>query len=436
LKLGVLKDGEKDEEVLRNFSFSLKPNYSMGIAEVPGAICFDMTRACNLQCTYCFAQNDAARDKAKHLTFEDALAGLQAVLPSSVRSGMHRNRMIQFSFFGGEPLMRWDTLVKIVEHIKAWLPCKKQFHVTTNATLITPEIAKYLSANNFTSIISIDGTEVGHNECRIYGSGKGSYADVRKGMECMREHAANVLSRTTLRSTFTPVSIQTESLAERIIHVNDLIAEGYGSYASVEPAFLGEATCADRSLVDSHTTNYQEFREMWHKQYDDAADAWLERVREDKPAYFHHYLGYGRKLVNSYAGCSECGAGKGYFTIAPGGELYACHHEGGTRVGNAHAGGIDRSLTAAWEDNRYYARIKCPECPLRNLCGGGCREYSVSEGLGVSHPVRNECELKWILIKNISWLMYKTLPDPELRDRALKYWGASQNKKKSCTPAR
>ena len=48
LKLGVLKDGEKEEDVLRNFSLPFKPNFALGIPEVPGAICFDMTRACNL----------------------------------------------------------------------------------------------------------------------------------------------------------------------------------------------------------------------------------------------------------------------------------------------------------------------------------------------------------------------------------------------------
>lgn len=421
LKIGVLEKGE-DDSVLDGFGIPMKPNFPYGTPQAPGAICFDMTRACNQACSYCFQQHDDERDKNKHLSFEDAIEGLAIVLPRPLREGQMRNQRVEFSFFGGEPLLRWDVVERIVHHVRCWIPCRHHFHVTTNATLMTPEIAKFMEEHKFSSIVSVDGTEEAHNECRVRKDGSGTYTAVRRGLEILKEHAPSVCKSLTLRSTFTPKSVATEGVAERIAHLNDLIAAGYGSYASVEPAFLGESTCVDRGVVESQNTDYSQFREKWQKEYDHAADVWLERLRADKPVYFHHFISFTRRLVNSLPNCSECGAAKGYFTIAPGGELYACHHEGGTRVGNIHTGGVDHELAAPWQDNRYYARLKCPTCVIRNMCGGGCREYSVASGLGTSMPVPSECELKWILFRENVWLMYQTLRDKDLRAKVMKYW--------------
>jgi uncharacterized protein len=421
LKIVVLEEGETEDD-LQDFARPVKPNFKAGWPAAPGCICFDVTRACNLRCSYCFAQNDSERNTDVHLTYEEAVDALSLILPKNVRDGSMRKHRIEFSFFGGEPLTRWPLIQRMVQHVEAWVPVQQHFHVTTNGTLITEEIAKFLSLHNFSTIVSVDGTEEAHNECRVRADGSGSYSGTIRGLELLKKFAPNVIKSTTLRSTFTPTSVKTQGIGERVAHLNDLVAQGLGSYVSVEPAFLGEYTCMDRSVL-GQTTDYASFRDEWQKRYDDAADIWLERLKNDQPVHYHHFIGYARRMVRSLPNCSECGAAKGYFTIAPGGEIYACHHEGGTRVGNINTGGIESQLTAPWEDNRYYARLKCPTCPIRNICGGGCREYSVAEGLGVSMPVPNECELKWILFKSIAWLMAKTLPDEQLREKVMKYWG-------------
>jgi len=431
LKLAALEEGES-EDVLQDFASPLKPNFHLGNPTAPGCICFDVTRACNLRCSYCFAQHDDERNqKDLHLSFSDAVDGLSLLFPRALREGNLRNHKVEYSFFGGEPLTRWDFIEQMVKHITAWIPCRRHFHVTTNGTLMTPEIAKFLEVHQFSTIVSIDGTETAHNECRVKADGSGTYSDVMRCLEILKKHAPTVLKSTTLRSTFTPKSIKTESLWKRIEHLNELVEQGYGNYVSVEPAFLGEHTCMDRTVVEREAIDYTVLKEEWQKQYDDAADGWLARLKEDKPVFFHHFISFARRMVSALPGCTECGAAKGYFTIAPGGELFACHHEGGTRIGNIHTGGVEEQLRAIWQDNRYYTRIKCPDCPIRNICGGGCREYSVSQGLGVSMPVPNECEQKWMFVRTIAWLMYQILPDKDLRKKVERYWMPN---KQGCAP--
>jgi uncharacterized protein len=432
LKLAVLDN--EDEKDLADFSIPLKPNYILQPAACPGTICIDTTRACNLRCTYCFASTDGERTKAVNLSFEDTVDALSLLLPKAMRGGAMAKRRLEISFFGGEPLTRFDLIEKVVNHVKTWVPCQHHFHVTTNGTLITKEIAKFLSLHGFSTIVSVDGTQEAHDKCRLRQDGTGSYEYVMRGLELLKKYAPNVIKSTTLRSTFTPDSVAQESIATRLAHLNDLVEKGYGSYVSIEPAFLGENTCNDRSLLAEQAADYTKFQEVWEERYNEVADLWLERLAADKKVYFHHFISYARRLVNSMGSPSECGAGRGYYTIAPGGEIYACHHEGGTRIGSIHTGGVDHELSAPWDDNRYYARLKCPTCPWRNICGGGCREYSVAQGLGVSMPVPNECEFKSLLMKQNAWLIYKALTDESLRDKALAYWSTGSQRRK-CTPA-
>lgn len=434
LALGVVQDTD-NEEVLQDFARPRKPVFPLEIPKVPGCICLDTTRACNLRCAYCFAGNDELRGKKVNLELDETIAGLAMILPRMARHGDTRNQMLELSFFGGEPLTRFDYIEQVVTFVLGFLPMQVRFHVTTNGTLLTPEIAKFLELHNFTSIVSLDGPEAAHNETRVKADGSGTYDEVMAGLEILRTHAPSVIQSTTLRSTFTPQSVKNCSVSERIAHLNDLVDAGFATHVSVEPAFLGEYACHDMDTVRSESVDFsqQEVRDFWEKQYTNAADLWLERVAEGKSAYFHHFTSIMRRLHNGLANCSECGAGKGYFTLAPGGEIYACHHEGGTLIGHVSKGGIDAELAAPWQDNRYYARLKCPTCPIRNTCGGGCREYSVAAGLGTSMPVPGECEMKFLLFKNAAWLLTQLKADEDLLEKASKYITLQ---KRSCQPIR
>lgn len=424
LALGLVQDSDTDD-VIRDMARPRKPVFPLEMPKIPGCICLDTTRAFNLRCPYCFAAKDDLRGKEKHLSLQDTIEGLALILPRMARQGDARNHNLELSFFGGEPLLRFDYIQQVVTFVLGFVPMRVRFHVTTNGTLLTPEIARFLELHNFTAIVSIDGPEHAHNETRVKADGSGTYDEVMAGLELLRTYAPTVLRSTTLRSTFTPESIGTCSLADRIAHLNDLVDAGFASHVSVEPAFLGEYACHDMSSVRSESVDFskQEVRDFWEKEYIDAADMWLQRLSEGKSVYFHHFTSIMRRIYNGLANCSECGAGKGYFTIAPGGEIYACHHEGGTQIGNIHHGGIDSELAAPWQDNRYYTRLKCPTCPIRNTCGGGCREYSVAAGLGTSMPVPAECELKFLLFKNSAWILAQLAADEDLMEKAQKYIG-------------
>ena len=62
-----------------------------------------------------------------------------------------------------------------------------RYLITTNATLVTKEIAEYLKNKDFSVSVSMDGRENTHDKCRVYCNGKGSFNDACKGLEILMD---------------------------------------------------------------------------------------------------------------------------------------------------------------------------------------------------------------------------------------------------------
>src|SRR6202011_4330521 len=90
---------------------------------------------------------------------------------------------------GGEPLMNFDAIERIVaiaERKALATATKADYHITTNGTLLTQEIADFMDVHRFTVYFSIDGDEQNHDQLRKYTSGKGSFQDVEHNLEYLR----------------------------------------------------------------------------------------------------------------------------------------------------------------------------------------------------------------------------------------------------------
>ena len=61
------------------------------------------------------------------------------------------------------------------------------FAMNTNLTLMTGEIAKVLNNYGFRVDISIDGYERAHDRTRQYADGRGSFAEILKGLRIYRK---------------------------------------------------------------------------------------------------------------------------------------------------------------------------------------------------------------------------------------------------------
>jgi len=135
---------------------------------------------CNLGCTYCYE----GKRKGKHYMSADTADDFV----DFITSGVLRNKdAINLIFYGGEPLLSIDTIVRISKDIRA--VAKKRgiafgFTLTTNGTLLTPQIVKKLKPLGFRSAsITLDGPKKVHDSFRPFKSGKGSFDTIVRNVK-------------------------------------------------------------------------------------------------------------------------------------------------------------------------------------------------------------------------------------------------------------
>jgi uncharacterized protein len=143
---------------------------------------------CNLNCSYCYYLENKGIVLAPRGGFMSHAVLEQYILQHIEAS---TDTEIFFSWHGGEPtLAGLDFFRKAVTLQKALLPPGRSIinGIQTNGTLITEEWGRFFSSEGFYVGISLDGPEQYHNISRIRQGGKGTFADVMKGLDIIRKH--------------------------------------------------------------------------------------------------------------------------------------------------------------------------------------------------------------------------------------------------------
>lgn len=134
---------------------------------IPWAILMDLTSACNLKCTGCWA---AEYGHKLNLEYE--------ILDDIINQGTELGTYM-YIFSGGEPLVRKNDVIRLCE---AHPDC--EFLAFTNGTLIDEAFAdEMLRVKNFIPAISIEGFEEATDSRR----GKGTYQKVLEAMRILKE---------------------------------------------------------------------------------------------------------------------------------------------------------------------------------------------------------------------------------------------------------
>lgn len=133
-----------------------------------------VTQSCNLRCEYCiYSENNASRHGRQHrdavMSYDKAVQIINFFMEHS------RNKVI-IGFYGGEPLLAFDLIKKIVQYIHSAFPERKvEYSITTNGTLLNNEIIEFFIREKFQMTLSIDGSKEIHDKNRHFQSGRGSF---------------------------------------------------------------------------------------------------------------------------------------------------------------------------------------------------------------------------------------------------------------------
>ncbi len=323
--------------------------------DVVKALCLHVAHTCNLNCAYCFASQGKYHGERALMSFE---VGKQALDFLMDHSGSRTN--LEVDFFGGEPLMNWDVVKRLVAYARSQEAARHKnfrFTLTTNGMLIDDDVIDFANREMSNVVLSLDGRKEIHDRLRVDYAGQGSYDRIVPKFQ--RLVAARGGKNYYIRGTFTHAN---PDFTRDVFHMADL---GF-TELSMEPV-----VCAP----DDPAALTHEDLEIVKEQYEILAKDMLRRQREGHPITFYHYMLDLTEGPCIYKRISGCGSGTEYMAVTPWGDLYPCHQfvgEEAYKLGDVWQGVTNGALREQFRACNAYARPECADCWAKLYCSGGC----------------------------------------------------------------
>jgi uncharacterized protein len=344
------------------------------------SLALHVSERCNLSCDYCYL---SAGDAGALMSEDVALRALDVLFDESF--GAPRLSVV---FFGGEPLLHLDLIETVAERARERAAAEGRivsFHVTTNGTLLTPDVASRLAAIDAAVLVSVDGDRAGHDAHRRFHDGAGSY-------DVIASNAARFPSgfAAGARATVTEAS---PPLVDLTRHLSGL---GFTSvHLSPVSGFPLSPAFATRLCGE----------------YEALARFELENVRAGRAPVVGNFVEGVLALDSGTPRRLPCGAGARYLSVSADGTLSLCHRFAGNAafaVGDV-AGGFDREAVAGILGGLSTRAAECGRCWARWLCGGPCFfDLTASPGDAVGERAPR-CRIRRRVLELSMWL-YTALP--------------------------
>lgn len=371
------------QELEENGTLFAKDVYQEGVIDfkkrqtVVKALCLHIAHDCNLACRYCFAGEGEYKGDRSLMSYEVGKKALDFLVANS---GNRRN--LEVDFFGGEPLLNFDVVKKLVEYgrqLEKTADKHFRFTLTTNGVLLNDEVIEFANKEMDNIVLSIDGRKDVHNHMRPFKNGTGSYDLILDKFKQVAESRKQM--KYYVRGTFTHHNLD---FVEDVLHLAD---EGF-EQISVEPVV------ADPS--EPYAIQPEDIPQICEG-YDRLAKEMLKRKREGKGFQFFHFMIDLSGGPCVYKRLSGCGSGTEYLAVTPWGDLYPCHQFVGEEkfcLGNVDSGIVNTKLRDTFKLCNVYAKEECRNCFAKFYCSGGCAANAYHCHGDINKPYEIGCELQ------------------------------------------
>jgi uncharacterized protein len=360
-----------------------RPAKVLPLTPVPlSTMVMNVTNQCNLSCTYCYeysedriVDTDYGR-QPKWMSEETARESIDFLLRES-------GRLAHVTFFGGETLLNFPVVKSAVAYAKrraAELRKDVDFSITTNATLLKPDVIDFLTEHRFGVTISIDGPPELQDKFRVFHSGAGSYNVVApKIRELIARHRTRPIGA---RVTLTRDTIDVRRIFDHLTKEMGFWEVGFAP-ATTSP---GRAYAVGNEGFDSLLAQFR-----------DLADEYRDAALENR---HHGFSNIHETIDEIHKGASKawpCGAGMGLVGVSTSGDVALCHRFAGSdnhKIGDVRSG-VDRGAQAAFLESHHIAdKPDCLACWARPLCAGGCYHEAQTRYGTTNHANLHYCD--WI----------------------------------------
>lgn len=358
-------------------SRNLPPHMLQFSSDATPIVVWNTTNRCNLSCRHCYLDAED-RDYNGELTTREAKAFIDDLAEMKVP-------VLLFS--GGEPLLRHDLFeLAAYARDKGLRPV-----LSTNGTLITPEMAQRLRETGFQYVgVSLDGNEAVHDHFR---GRSGCFQEALAGIR----NSIAAGNKTGIRFTVNRLNIHTLPEILDVVEqekiprfcMYHLVYAGRGK----EMAEMDTSAEQKRQTIELLIEKTMDFNrrgvEVEVLTTDNHADGihilqYMERHQPERVAEI-------RRLLEMHGGCS---AGEKMANVDPRGNVHACQFWGHKSLGNVR----EKPLSVIWQKraDEFLLKLRgkanhlggrCGECRYKDLCGGcRIRAEAVSGDLWAEDP--------------------------------------------------
>ncbi|MBD2531102.1 radical SAM protein [Nostoc flagelliforme FACHB-838] len=319
------------------------------------SISLNVAQACNMSCSYCYADTGKFGGHARLMSLDVAKATVDRLIAES-----DPTVGLVIGYMGGEPLLNRRVVHETTRYAaQAAQAANRQmrFSITTNGTLLQKEDAELFAEFPFTVAISVDGNREQNDAIRAMNNGSSSYECLQKGLALLNRYGKP--RHLAARITVTP---KTGELLPILDHV---ISLGFD-----EVGFAVVLVSPDPSLAFA----LEDFTLLLQQ----AIACGQKALQQIKAGSSYPFSNFEIALQEIHRGSHRpypCGAGAAYLSTNAEGKLFACHRL------------IDDpqfAMGSIWEGSDMQARANhltrnhvdyiepCKGCWARYLCGGGC----------------------------------------------------------------
>lgn len=343
------------------------------------AMCLHIAHDCNLRCKYCFADTGEYMGHRELMSVETGKAAIDYLLHHS--KGRHN---LEVDFFGGEPLMNFDTVKEIVQYARSMEAAFNKvfrFTITTNGLLLDDDKIDFINREMSNVVLSIDGRREVNDRVRVRVDGRGCYDDIVPKFQKLVERRTGPFDQYYVRGTFTKYNLD---FAEDVLHLNEL---GFDQI-SVEPV----VSDPEKAYALTEADLPHVFAE-----YERLAKRMIERQGTGNDFNFFHFmidLEQGPCAIKRLRGC---GCGNEYVAITPSGDVYPCHQFVGYedwKMGSVFDLSLDGTLKNKFSKATVYGKEACRDCWAKFYCSGGCNANSMVYQGDIRKPHKLSCELE------------------------------------------
>jgi len=344
---------------------ALRKNYAYPLNDIE----LFVTENCNLRCDYCFVKTKSPKSMTENVAF----TAVDYLLNES-----GGNEELNITFFGGEPLLEFDLIKRVIEYVDSrHITTKKNvfYSLTTNGTIANHEMLSFFQGR-FNLLLSIDGDQHSHDKHRTFIDGTPTFDRIMANLELLKQYQPWLGTRMTVSSDVV------NHLADNVKYLFSqgirqfLIGQSYGVPWNEDSLAIYKNQMMD---VLRFYTRLKKLNEpiripLFEK---DSSDA--------------HSMG------NAFG----CRAGRNSLTVSPSGNLYPCSMMLGLNslatndycLGNVFDGITELHLRDDFISLHCPENGPCASCDIAGYCRGGCPAQNYHTTGSIDKPAKYTCEI-------------------------------------------